>query len=147
MSVTAADGLLPSNPLSIGLTLGSTPGGIPLPGAWSILDSTHVRVEDTTSGSDMSSGLGVRMENGRVDIVNGSEIDADNVGVLMYGSIHTPDTLRLGIDGSTIRSGRGAAIRVGADEAVAPDSHAGHDHGAGADCCVGLQCGALDAGL
>ncbi|WP_329839044.1 autotransporter outer membrane beta-barrel domain-containing protein [Stenotrophomonas geniculata] len=116
--VIAADGLLPSNPLSIGLTLGSTPGGIPLPGAWSILDSTYVRVEDTTSGSDIASGLGVRMENGRVDIVNGSEIDADNVGVLMYGSIHTPDTLRLGIDGSTIRSGRGAAIRVGADEAA-----------------------------
>jgi len=116
--VTAADGLLPSNPLSIGLTLGSTPGGIPLPGAWSILDSTYVRVEDTTSGSDISSGLGVRMENGRVDIVNGSEIDGDNVGVLMYGSIYTPDTLRLGIDGSTIRSGRGAAIRVAGDRAA-----------------------------
>ncbi|QKW58982.1 autotransporter outer membrane beta-barrel domain-containing protein [Stenotrophomonas sp. NA06056] len=116
--VTAADGLPPGEVLSIGLSLGRTPASIPLPGAWSILDSTYVRVEDTASGSDFSSGLGVRMQNGRVDIVNGSEIDADNVGVLMNGIIETPDTLRLGIDGSTVRSGRGAAIRVAADEAA-----------------------------
>uniref|UniRef100_UPI0013D120A1 hypothetical protein n=1 Tax=Enterobacter hormaechei TaxID=158836 RepID=UPI0013D120A1 len=34
------------------------------------------------------------------------------------GAIPTPETLRLVIDGSTFRAGRGAAIRVGADEAA-----------------------------
>lgn len=116
--VTAADGHPPDEQLSIGLAIGGTPSGVPLPGAWSILDSTYVRVEDTAAGDDFSSGVGVRMQSGRVDVVNGSEIDADNVGVLMNGRTYTTDTVRLGIDGSTIRSGRGAAIRVAAAEAA-----------------------------
>ncbi|AWH24215.1 autotransporter outer membrane beta-barrel domain-containing protein [Stenotrophomonas sp. YAU14D1_LEIMI4_1] len=116
--VTAAEGLPPDAVLSIGLSLGGTPASIPLPGAWSMLDSTYVRVEDAVGGSDISSGLGVRMHNGHVYIVNGSEIDADNVGVLMYGTSYTPDTLRLDVDSSTIRARRGAAIRVAADDAA-----------------------------
>ncbi|TFZ47203.1 autotransporter outer membrane beta-barrel domain-containing protein [Stenotrophomonas maltophilia] len=114
--VTAADGLSPTESLSIGLFVGGTPASAPLPGAWAIIDSTYMRVEDTAAASDLSSGLGVRMENGKVSIINGSRIDADNVGVLMYGTRYTPDTLQLAVDGSTISSGRGAAIRVAADQ-------------------------------
>jgi autotransporter family porin len=114
--VTAADGLSPTESLSIGLFMGGTPSSAPLPGAWAIIDSTYMRVEDTAAGSDIASGLGVRMENGKVSIINGSRIDADNVGVLMYGTRYTPDTLQLAVDGSTISSGRGAAIRVAADQ-------------------------------
>ncbi|HHA2858259.1 TPA: autotransporter outer membrane beta-barrel domain-containing protein [Stenotrophomonas maltophilia] len=114
--VTAADGLSPTEALSIGLSMGSTPASAPLPGAWAIIDSTYMRVEDTAAAGDISSGLGVRMENGKVSIVNGSRIDADNVGVLMFGTRNTPDTLQLTVDGSTISSGRGAAIRVAADQ-------------------------------
>lgn len=112
--VTAADGLSPTGLLSIGLSMGGTSASAPLPGAWAIIDSTYMRVEDTAAASDLSSGLGVRMENGKVSIINGSRIDADNVGVLMYGTRYTPDTLQLAVDGSTISSGRGAAIRVAA---------------------------------
>ena len=114
--VTAEDGLSPTEALSIGLSMGGTPAGPPLPGASAIIDSTYMRVEDTAAGSDIASGLGVRMQNGKVSIVNGSRIDADNVGVLMMGTFRTPDTLQLVVDGSTISSGRGAAIRVAADQ-------------------------------
>ncbi len=114
--VTAADGLSPTESLSIGLAMGGTPAGAPLPGASAIINSTYMRVEDTAAGSDIASGLGVRMQNGKVSIINGSRIDADNVGVLMMGTIYTPDTLQLVVDGSTISSGRGAAIRVAADQ-------------------------------
>ena len=48
---------------------------------------------------------------GEVDIVNGSSIDADNVGVLFLGSVAAyKNTLR--VDGSTVVSRHGAAIRV-----------------------------------
>ncbi|MDT3454773.1 autotransporter outer membrane beta-barrel domain-containing protein [Stenotrophomonas pavanii] len=114
--VTAADGLSPTESLSIGLSMGGTPASAPLPGAWAIIDSTYMRVEDTTAGNDIASGLGVRMQNGKISIINGSRIDADNVGVLMIGTRNTPDTLQLAVDGSTIASGRGAAIRVAADQ-------------------------------
>ncbi|QGL62325.1 autotransporter outer membrane beta-barrel domain-containing protein [Stenotrophomonas maltophilia] len=114
--VTAADGLSPTESLSIGLAMGGTPASAPLPGASAIINSTYMRVEDTAAGSDYASGLGVRMENGKVSIINGSRIDADNVGVLMMSTIYTPDTLQLVVDGSTVSSGRGAAIRVAADQ-------------------------------
>ncbi len=114
--VTGAEGLSPTATLSIGLSMGTTPDEAAQPGAWAIIDSTYIRVEDTASGNDISSGLGVRMENGKVSIVNGSRIDADNVGVLMFGTRNTPDTLQLAVDGSTISSGRGAAIRLAADQ-------------------------------
>jgi len=114
--VTAEDGLSPTEALSIGLSMGGTPASAPLPGAWAIINSTYMRVEDTAAGNDIASGLGVRMQNGKVSIINGSRIDADNVGVLMMGTIYTPDTLQLVVDGSTISSGRGAAIRVAADQ-------------------------------
>ncbi|MCK6232360.1 autotransporter outer membrane beta-barrel domain-containing protein [Stenotrophomonas indicatrix] len=114
--VTAADGLSPTAVLSVGLAMGSTPSSAPLPGASALIDSTYMRVEDTAAGIDIGSGLGVRMENGTVSIVNGSRIDADNIGVLMFGTRFTPDTLQLVVDGSTISSGRSAAIRVAADQ-------------------------------
>lgn len=114
--VTAADGLSPTAVLSVGLSMGSTPASAPLPGASALIDSTYMRVEDTAAGIDIGSGLGVRMENGTVSIVNGSRIDAANIGVLMFGTRFTPDTLQLVVDGSTISSGRSAAIRVAADQ-------------------------------
>lgn len=101
--VTAADGLSPTESLSIGLSMGGTPASAPLPGAWAIIDSTYMRVEDTTAGNDIASGLGVRMQNGKISIINGSRIDADNVGVLMIGTRNTPDTLQLAVDGSRSR--------------------------------------------
>lgn len=114
--VTAADGLSPAAVHSVGLSMGSTPASAPLPGAWAIINSTYMRVEDTAAGIDIGSGLGVRMENGTVSIINGSRIDAANIGVLMFGTRFTPDTLQLVVDGSTISSGRSAAIRVAADQ-------------------------------
>ncbi|MBH1389265.1 autotransporter outer membrane beta-barrel domain-containing protein [Stenotrophomonas maltophilia] len=95
-----------------------------------VLDRTHVRVGDAPDASrDSSSGIGVRMGFGTVDIVNGSFIDADNVGVLFLGSVGPFDnTLR--VDASTINSRRGAALRVAPrredqryDITIANDSH------------------------
>ncbi|MBD3828833.1 MAG: autotransporter outer membrane beta-barrel domain-containing protein, partial [Stenotrophomonas sp.] len=104
--VTRADGLDPTG-LSVGVDITSTD---PSHGARVVLDSTRVRVEDSTGG--INSGLGVRMTAGQVDIVNGARIEADNIGVQLFSRVEAADPLRLRIDNATVQSGRGAAINV-----------------------------------
>lgn len=111
--VTSSDGLPPGALTTIGFNLVNSPGGALLPNARGIIDSTLIRVSDSASGSAIGSGIGVRMEGGKVDILNGSRIEAANVGALLYGRL-TAGPIELNVDHSTLQSGRGAAIRVAA---------------------------------
>jgi len=99
--------------LSVGLDLVHTPTAPATPiDPRGVLDQTYVRVGDAPDAfRDSSSGIGVRMGFGTVDIVNGSYVDANNVGVLFLGSVGPFDnTLR--VDASTIAARKGAAMRV-----------------------------------
>ncbi|MFI8717214.1 autotransporter outer membrane beta-barrel domain-containing protein [Stenotrophomonas sp. NPDC077464] len=106
---------------SIGVSLLGYPGSAP--GLMhAVLDATRVEVRDVEGNADNSSGLGVRMDHGRVDILNGSHIEAANVGVLLMplmgeGSGH------LRVDNATLRSGRGAAIHVDSRYRAESDRH------------------------
>ena len=79
-----------------------------------VLDGTEVLVRDVEGLADRDSGIGVRMDHGHVEIVGGSSIDVDNVGVLFESLMSREGVGRLRLDDSTIRTGRGAAIQVGA---------------------------------
>ncbi|MBT2768217.1 autotransporter outer membrane beta-barrel domain-containing protein [Stenotrophomonas sp. ISL-67] len=79
-----------------------------------VLDSTLVRVRDVEDATDNDSGLGVRLDHGTVELINGSHIEAANVGVLFFGVVGRDGVSRLRVDNSTIRAGRGAAIHVDA---------------------------------
>lgn len=81
------------------------------------IEGTQVQVEDASAPlRPLNSGIGARMSYGRVNILNGSYVEGANVGALIVGlntgegAGATPPQLR--IDGSTVKSGRGAAIRV-----------------------------------
>ncbi|HGM5045931.1 TPA: autotransporter outer membrane beta-barrel domain-containing protein [Stenotrophomonas maltophilia] len=52
------------------------------------------------------------MQFGQMDIVNGSHIQASNIGAVLWGESNPDERIRLNIDDSTLKSGRGAAIRV-----------------------------------
>ncbi|HED4876850.1 TPA: autotransporter outer membrane beta-barrel domain-containing protein [Stenotrophomonas maltophilia] len=116
--------------LTVGVDLFHSPVSAPAINPRAVIDSTYVRVEDALSASRPSnSGIGVRMGFGEVDIINGSRIDADNVGVLFLGS-GSPYTNTLRVDASTIIARSGAAIRVaprGEDQrydiTISNDSH------------------------
>ncbi|MBD3828832.1 MAG: autotransporter outer membrane beta-barrel domain-containing protein, partial [Stenotrophomonas sp.] len=87
--------------------------------AHATLDNTRVTVADNPGTPDYNSGLGVRMAAGSsIDIINGSYIDAANIGVHFWGTDAAAGTTRLRVDGSTVRSGRGAALHIGAVSAV-----------------------------
>ncbi len=99
--------------LSVGLDLVHSPSVPATPiDPRGTLDHTYVRVGNAPDAfRESNSGIGVRMGYGTVDIVNGSYVDADNVGVLFLGSVGPFDnTLR--VDSSTIVARKGAAIRV-----------------------------------
>lgn len=112
--ITAAN-MRPGEILTAGVDMAYSPGSHPPFGGKAIIDSTLIRVADAPGGSDRSSGLGVRMTHGEADIINGSRIEANNVGALLWGTRYATPVIRLGIDHSTLRSGRGAAIRVAVD--------------------------------
>lgn len=81
------------------------------------IEGTQVKVEDASAPfHPLTSGIGARLAYGRMSILNGSHVEGANVGALILGLLGsegpgtTPPQLR--IDNSTLKSGRGAAIRV-----------------------------------
>lgn len=114
ISVTTA-GLAPTERLSVGVDLvaPATGGGAASPRA--TIDNTTIYVEDAPAGTrDVNNGVGVRMQFGQMDIINGSRVDASNIGAVLWGESNPDERIRLNIDNSTLQSGRGAAIRVNA---------------------------------
>ncbi|MGM3214132.1 hypothetical protein ACS229_30880, partial [Klebsiella pneumoniae] len=66
------------------------------------IDSTRIDVEDAPGSSNhYSTGLGVRLQMGAMDIVNGSHITAANVGAMLWGTGNGTGEIRLNVDGST----------------------------------------------
>jgi len=109
----ATAGMAPDQVLAIGLSLSSVPSGNGARNPYALLDSSSIHVEDAPAPQlDISSGVGVRLQFGRVDIVNGSRVEASNIGVVMWGEPNPDERLSLNVDASTIQSGRGAAILV-----------------------------------
>ncbi|PJL57458.1 autotransporter outer membrane beta-barrel domain-containing protein [Stenotrophomonas maltophilia] len=78
-----------------------------------VLDGTYVRVDDLHSPPrPFTTGIGARLVVGQMDILNGSQVVAANVGALLMGERVDSGALRLDINDSTLQSGRGAAIQV-----------------------------------
>ncbi|MDV3515327.1 autotransporter outer membrane beta-barrel domain-containing protein [Stenotrophomonas sp. C1657] len=111
----AQEDMRPGERLTIGVDMSYSAASAPPFNGRARIDSTLIRVADAPDPRDISSGLGLRMTHGQADIVNGTRIEAANVGALLWGTRHATPVIRLGIDGSTIQSGRGAAIRVAVD--------------------------------
>lgn len=76
------------------------------------LHESSITVVDNPAKEHFSSGVGIRQHVGNVKLSGGSQINAANVGVVMYGTIPLFNQIKLEIDGSHVQSGRGAAIEV-----------------------------------
>ncbi|WP_445514255.1 autotransporter family protein [Stenotrophomonas sp. 3(2025)] len=114
ISVTPAS-LRPGEALSVGVDLASAATGNGVASPRATIDDTTIYVEDAPAGTrDVSNGVGVRIQFGQMDIINGSRVDASNIGAVLWGESNPDQRLRLNIDNSTLQSGRGAAIRVNA---------------------------------
>lgn len=114
ISVTTA-GLAPGERLSVGVDLLSSAAGSGVASPSATINDTTIYVEDAPVASrDVANGVGVRIQFGQMDIVNGSRVDASNIGAVLWGESNPDQRLRLNIDNSTLQSGRGAAIRVNA---------------------------------
>lgn len=96
--------------IGVDLASGATGTGADTPSA--IIETMHIRVDDVPGGTDTSSGLGVRLMLGSMDIIDGSYIDAANVGAMLFGADGATTPIRLRIDDSAIHARRGAAVRV-----------------------------------
>lgn len=108
ITVTTADGYADIT-TGIDLTSTVTSGAAINPKA--TLDATRVYVEDAPlPDRPYFSGIGVRMSFGEVNLLNGSHVEASNIGVLFLGRRGDPNILR--VDNSTVVSGRGAALHV-----------------------------------
>lgn len=114
ISVTTA-GLAPGERLSVGVDLLSSAAGSGVASPSATINNTTIYVEDAPVASrDVGNGVGVRIQFGQMDIVNGSRVDASNIGAVLWGESNPDQRIRLNIDNSTLQSGRGAAIRVNA---------------------------------
>ncbi len=78
--------------------------------AW--LHGSSITVVDNPAKDHFFSGVGIRQHVGTVKLSGGSQINAANVGVVMYATIPLFNQIKLEIDGSHVQSGRGAAIEV-----------------------------------
>ncbi|PTT51901.1 autotransporter outer membrane beta-barrel domain-containing protein, partial [Stenotrophomonas sp. HMWF022] len=111
ISVRTAD-MRPDEIRAIGVDLingGSATGAT----RYARIDGTRIDVQDVQNVRRWhSSGLGVRMQSGTVDIVNGSSVTGVNVGALLWGVDSPTGVIRLNVDDSILQSGRGAAIHV-----------------------------------
>ena len=110
--VTTA-GQRPGDGKSVGvdLVVGADGAGARNPYAW--ISGTTIRVEDAPNvTTPYDSGLGVRLQMGRMDILDGSHIIAANIGALLFAETNPAGRVRLSIDNSTLESARGAAIQV-----------------------------------
>ncbi|WP_329892175.1 autotransporter outer membrane beta-barrel domain-containing protein [Stenotrophomonas sp. SMYL11] len=106
--LSAAD-MLAGARSSVGIDL----AGVGAAASHAVLDGSRIQVDEAPAGAEYNSGLGVRLQFGQVDIINGSQITAANVGAMLWGGVPgSTDPIRLNINDSTLQSGRGAAIRV-----------------------------------
>jgi len=106
-------GQRPGDGKSVGvdLVVGADGAGARNPYAW--ISGTTIRVEDAPNvTTPYDSGLGVRLQMGRMDILDGSHIIAANIGALLFAETNPAGRVRLSIDNSTLESARGAAIQV-----------------------------------
>ncbi|HAL22432.1 MAG TPA: autotransporter outer membrane beta-barrel domain-containing protein [Stenotrophomonas sp.] len=110
--LTEAD-MLPGARSSVGVDLAATPAGAGAAASHAVIDGTRIQVDEAPGADESNSGLGVRLQFGQIDIIDGSQIDAANIGALLQGGVPgATDPMHLNIAGSTLQSGRGAAIRV-----------------------------------
>lgn len=81
---------------------------------YALLDNMQIHVESSADSTIpvYNQGNGVRIMFGNVDIVNGSQVFGENAGVLLWGDASADDHVGVRIDGSTVQSGTGPAIRV-----------------------------------
>ncbi len=98
---------------SIGVDLDRSLSGTGSGSPQAILDNTRIQVAEAPGAAEYNSGLGVRLQRGQADIVNGSQILAANVGVMLWSLVPGATApIRLNMNDSSLQSGRGAAIRV-----------------------------------
>jgi len=108
-----ADHLAPGATSSIGIDASTLSTWDPKFTPSVVLDGTYVRVDDLHSPPrPFTTGTGARLVVGQMDILNGSQVVAANVGALLMGERVDSGALRLDINDSTLQSGRGAAIQV-----------------------------------
>ncbi|MBH1552606.1 autotransporter outer membrane beta-barrel domain-containing protein [Stenotrophomonas maltophilia] len=110
--VVLASEMNPTAGNTAGVDLAGSAGGSGARNPYARLDSMQVYVEDAPGVAAYNTGLGVRIQLGNMDIVNGSQIFGANVGAMLWGEINPANRVGLNIDNSTLQSGRGAAIRV-----------------------------------
>ncbi len=104
---------------------GTAPGPAPTAGVdivarygaragYALLDAMQVHVEASNDPTIPASntGNGVRVQFGSMDLVNGSQIFGENAGAFLWGHYPVGGSVDLGIDNSTVQSGKGAAIHV-----------------------------------
>jgi autotransporter family porin len=73
----------------------------------------QVRVEDNPgTAAAYNSGLGVRLQFGTLDVLNGSHVTGANVGAMLWGELNPAGAVTLNLDDSTLLSQRSAAIQV-----------------------------------
>ncbi|PJL13934.1 hypothetical protein B9Y72_01425 [Stenotrophomonas maltophilia] len=105
----------PGERLSVGVDLAGSAAGFGVASPRATINVTTIYVEDAPVASrDVGNGVGVRIQFGQMDIVNGSRVDASNIGAVLWGEVNPDQRIRLNIDNSTLQSGRCAAIRVNA---------------------------------
>ncbi len=110
--VSAAD-VSPGSRKTIGVDISSGGGSSwPTKDAYALIDSTMIDVEALPGGNVQSSGLGVRLMAGSMDIVNGSQVRGENVGALLWAESNPAQRIALTIDNSVVIGRKGAAIQV-----------------------------------
>ncbi len=110
--VTAADmTAFGGRPVGVDLASGFVSAGTRNPHA--VLDAMQILVEDHPSATQpYNSGLGVRLQFGTMDILNGSHVTGANVGAMLWGELNPAGAVTLNVDDSTLVSQRSAAIQV-----------------------------------
>ncbi|HEL2980200.1 TPA: autotransporter outer membrane beta-barrel domain-containing protein [Stenotrophomonas maltophilia] len=109
--VAAAD--LEPQSLAAGVDLRSSPSGVGNRNPLAVLDAMQIRVEDNPgTPAPYNSGLGVRLQFGTMDILNGSHVIGANVGAMLWGELNPAGAVTLNVDGSTLVSQRNGAIQV-----------------------------------
>ncbi len=110
--IVAAADLAPQS-LAVGVDLRSLPSGSGNRNPLAVLDAMQVRVEDNPgTAAAYNSGLGVRLQFGTMDILNGSHVTGANVGAMLWAELNPAGAVTLNVDDSTLVSQRGAAIQV-----------------------------------
>ncbi|WP_303637905.1 autotransporter family protein [Stenotrophomonas tuberculopleuritidis] len=110
--IVAAADLKPQS-LAAGVDLRSSPFGSGSRNPLAVLDAMQIRVEDNPgTPAPYNSGLGVRLQFGTMDILNGSHVTGANVGAMLWGELNPAGAVTLNVDGSTLVSQRSGAIQV-----------------------------------